>query len=211
MSAPKIGTPQRLTDAAEAELIANSGFLEMAAVAKRAGVSVGLAYHHFGSKTGLIAAVVDRFYGPVRDIALGDAIPLDQEWRERERSRTAALTEYFYDHPLAPLIAGRLAREPEVLDIERAHMDALLDLGARNIAQGQRQGVVAPGLDPDVTVALLMGGQRTALDRAVLSENRPDRATLVDQIWAFTVNALQLDRTHRVDAARISLPTQKEA
>jgi len=202
MATTKIGTPQRLLDAAEAELIRNSGFLEMAAVAKRAGVSVGLAYHHFGSKTGLIAAVVDRFYGPVRDIALGDTIPIEMEWRERERARVHALTEYFYDHPLAPLIAGRLAREPEVLDIERAHMDALLELGSRNIAQGQRQGVVASDLDPVVTVALLMGGHRLALDQAVLADPRPPRARLVDHIWTFTINALQLNQD-RITPARI--------
>ncbi len=211
MSTEKIGTPQRLLDAAEAELIANAGFLEMAAVAKRAKLSVGLAYHHFGSKTGLIAGVVDRFYGPVREIALGDAIPVELEWREREKMRTEASIAYFYDHPLAPLIAGRLAREPEVLDIEQAHMDALLELGARNIAQGQRQGVVAPELDPAVTVALLMGGQRLALDQAVLADPRPAREDLLDHIWSFTINALQLDQTHQPNDTIARLPSPKEA
>ena len=42
----------RLIRAAEAELIATHGHLEMQAVAKRAKLSVGLAYHHFGSKLG---------------------------------------------------------------------------------------------------------------------------------------------------------------
>ena len=194
----KVGAAQRLLDAAERELIANNGHMEMSSVAKRAKVSVGLAYHHFGSKTSLIAAVVDRFYGPVRSIALGDTIPLDLEWRERERARAAALIDYFYDHPLAPLIAGRLAREPEVLDIEHAHMDALLDTGARNIFQGQARGVVDPQLAPDTTIAMLMGGLRLAIDRAILSDNRPPRAELVEQIWCLCRGALQLDQSHPV-------------
>lgn len=185
-------TANRLIDATETEMITNSGHVEMSAIAKRAGVSVGLAYHHFGSKTGLIAAVVDKFYGPIREIALGDRIPVDLAWMEREKLRTKALVDYFYDHPLAPLIAGRLAREPEVLDIERAHMEAVLEAGALNIAQGQRHGLVDASLDPAVTVAVLMGGQRMVIDRAILAETRAPRETLLEQMWALSRNALRL-------------------
>lgn len=196
---PKTPTPQKLIQAAEDELIAQNGHLEMSLVAKRAGVSVGLAYHHFGSKTGLIAAVVDRFYDPVRDIALGSAIPLDLAWMDREKARTEALIDYFYGHPLSPLIAGRLAREPEVLDIERAHMEALVEAGARNIAQGQKQGLIPDTLDPDTTVAVLMGGLRLAIDRAVLADTRPSKDALLDQIWALTTGALRLENTANIE------------
>lgn len=181
----KIGSNVRLVCAAEAELIENSGHMEMLAVAKRAGVSVGLAYHHFGSKTGLLAAVVDHFYAPLRDISFGDAIALDQDWAAREKARTRAFIDYFYDHPFAPLIAGRLGREPEVCDIERAHMTALLEEGARNLAQGQRQGVVSSDIVPDVVIGMLMGGLRQSIDSAILSEKRPPKPVLLEQIWAF--------------------------
>lgn len=189
---PKLATSHRLLDAAEVELIANQGSVEMAAVAKRAGVSVGLAYHHFGSKTGMIAAVIDRFYGPIRDIALGDRIPRETEWMAREKARAEALIGYFYTHPLAPLVAGRLAREPEVRDIEGAHTAALLDAGARNIVQGQRLGVVNPDLDPKPTVAMLMGGLRLAIDQAILSETRPNQAQVLQAIWLFIEGALHV-------------------
>ena len=112
---PKIGSDVRLIRAAEAELIENHGHMEMLAVAKRAEVSVGLAYHHFGSKTGLLAAVVDAFYAPLREISFGDAIPVDQDWVAREKARTGAFIDYFYSHPFAPLIAGRLGREKLVV------------------------------------------------------------------------------------------------
>ncbi|WP_050625577.1 TetR/AcrR family transcriptional regulator [Bradyrhizobium viridifuturi] len=62
MGATSLGTRDRLLAAAQQELIEGHGHLEMQAVAKRARVSVGLAYHHFGSKAGLIAAVVEDFY-----------------------------------------------------------------------------------------------------------------------------------------------------
>ena len=115
MTKKTTGSHQRLIAAAEQELIANNGHMEISAVAKRADTSAGLTYHHFGSKTGLVAAVVDRFYEPLREISLGGGIPSELEWRDRERYRTSAIIDYFYGHPLAPLIAGRLAREPEVL------------------------------------------------------------------------------------------------
>lgn len=200
----KVSAGERLVRAAEAELIANHGHLEMSAVAKRASASVGLAYHHFGSKTGLVAAVVERFYEPIREIAFGDKIPLNLEWGEREKARAKALIDHFYDHPLAPLIAGRLAREPEVLDIERAHMDALLDAGARNISQGQKLGVVHPDLAPEATVAMLMGGLRLAIDRAILAEKRPAREALLAQIWQLCQGALHLRQPSSADAKGLS-------
>lgn len=181
-----------LLEAAEDELVANDGHMEMAAVAIRAGVSVGLAYHHFGSKAGLVAAVVDKFYGPLRSISLGAEIPLKLDWSARERMRMEATVDYFYSNRLAPLISGRLAREPEVLDIERAHMQALLASGTHNIRQGQKQGIVHANLDPNVTVGLLMGGLRLALDEAILAKQRPPRARLKKHIWQFTLQALRL-------------------
>ena len=183
--AASVGSDVRLVRAAETELIENNGHMEMLAVAKRAGVSVGLAYHHFGSKAGLLAAVVDHFYAPLRDISFGDTIPVEQDWSEREKSRTRAFIDYFYAHPFAPLIAGRLGREPEVRDVEAAHMKALLAEGARNLVQGQRQGVVSEDIVPDVVIGLLMGGLRQAIDSAILAETRPEKAVLLEQIWTF--------------------------
>lgn len=187
---PLSKTALKLIDAAQAELIAENGDMEMSGVAKRADVSIGLAYHHFGSKIGLIAAVIDHFYEPLREIALGEAIPKDQHWAERERSRAAAIIGYFYDHPLSPLICGRLGREPALMDIERAHQNALLREGEKNLIQGQRLGVISTDLSPKATIAMLMGGLRLAIDQAVMTSPRPDRDALLDHIWTFTEGAL---------------------
>ncbi|MEM7613312.1 MAG: TetR/AcrR family transcriptional regulator [Pseudomonadota bacterium] len=182
----------RLLRAAEEELIQNNGHLEMLAVAKRAGLSTGLAYRYFGSKAGLVAAVVDSFYQPIRGIALGSSIPVDQPWALRERERVKALIDYYYGHPLARLIAGRLAREPQVLDVENAHMQELIKMGARNIAQGQSLGAVDPQLNPKIAVALLMGGLNQAINSAITARKRPSKRTLLENIWRLTQSALQL-------------------
>lgn len=202
----KIGSDVRLVRAAQEELIANGGHMEMLAVAKRAGVSVGLAYHHFGSKTGLRVAVVDAFYAPLREILFGNPGAIEQDWATREKARAAAFIDHFYDHPFAPLIAGRLGREPEVCDIETAHMDALLEEGARNLAQGQRQGVVSREIVPELVIGLLMGGLRQAIDSAILAKTRPDRTLLLEQVWTFFslgMGLQHIDKRHGGQDAQI--------
>lgn len=73
MSFASVDSRGNLIDAAQRELILGQGQLEMLAVARRAGVSAGLAYHHFGSKAGLIAAVVEAFYDQLEAAAFTGA------------------------------------------------------------------------------------------------------------------------------------------
>src|SRR6185312_13474007 len=128
-----IATREKLVRAAQDELIRNHGHLEMQAVAKRALVSVGLAYHHFGSKAGLIAAVVEAFYNRLDEEVFNDAGRPSKSWAHRERRRIASYIAFHYDHPFAPLVIGALSRAPEVLDVETAFTSQQLAGGARMI------------------------------------------------------------------------------
>jgi AcrR family transcriptional regulator len=192
MTATKIGTPERLVSAAQEELIQSHGLLEMQAVAKRAKVSVGLAYHHFGSKAGLIAAVVEGFYNRLEDVAFNPSKLTAPDWAGREKQRIAAYIAFHYDHPFAPLVVGPLSRAPEVLDVEQAFTKRQLTAGAYNLRAGQREGVIPPDLDPRLTIALLIGGIRQALIGALMSSHRPDPAELTDKIWVFVAGGLRL-------------------
>ncbi len=184
-------TAERLITAAEVELIAHGGRLEMTAVAKRAGASVGLAYHHFGSKTGLVAAVVERFYEPLRAVMMGPSGGDRDSWSRTERQRFARMVDHYFDHPLAPLLVGRLAREPEVFDMEREHLDRLMEEGARNLARAQQRGILSAAFDPDVAIALVIGGCQQALYRALHQDPRPDRAELMDKLWVLLEGAVR--------------------
>ena len=55
-------TRERLLAAAVEVLLEGDGDFEMGQLAARAGVSNGLAYHYFGSKAGVLSAVIDDFY-----------------------------------------------------------------------------------------------------------------------------------------------------
>ena len=98
---PTIATRERLLRAAQEELVRSHGHLEMQGVAKRAQVSVGLAYHHFGSKAGLIAAVVEAFYSRLDAEVFNDACRPSESWADRERRRIASYIAFHYKHPFA--------------------------------------------------------------------------------------------------------------
>ena len=192
MSAPGAGTREKLIEAAEAELIAGHGHLEMQAVARRAQVSVGLAYHHFGSKAGLIAAVVEAFYTRLdRDVFGVPSWPA-ATWAERERGRIAAYVGFHDQHPFAPLVIGALSRSPEVLDVEAGFTSRTLAAGARMLEAAQQSGEVPADIDPELTIALMSGGIRQALLGALSRDPRPDPAALTNAIWAFMAAALRL-------------------
>jgi AcrR family transcriptional regulator len=195
MSTTKIGTPERLIRAAQEELIHSHGLLEMQAVAKRAKVSVGLAYHHFGSKAGLIAAVVEGFYNRLEEAAFNPSTLISSDWAGREKERIAAYISFHYDHPFAPLVVGALSRAAEVLDVEQAFTKRQLTAGAHNLRAGQREGVIPADLDPRLTIALMIGGIRQALIGALTSSHRPDRDELTDKIWIFVAGALRQPTT----------------
>ncbi|WP_050422334.1 TetR/AcrR family transcriptional regulator [Bradyrhizobium tropiciagri] len=192
MGATSLGTRERLLAAAQQELIEGQGHLEMQAVARRAQVSVGLAYHHFGSKAGLIAAVVEDFYERLDEAAFGGAKLSAKNWADREKARIGVYVAFHYEHPFAPLVIGPLSRAPEVLDVETAFTGRQLAAGARMLEAAQRDGIVPAELDPHLTIALMIGGIRQALIGALTGERRPDPARLTSDIWAFMAAALRL-------------------
>lgn len=186
------GARERLLSAAQDELIEGHGHLEMQAVARRAQVSVGLAYHHFGSKAGLIAAVVEAFYGRLDEVAFSGAKLTAASWAEREKARIGAYVAFHYDHPFAPLVIGPLSRASEVLDVETAFTGRQLAGGARMLEAARRDGIISADIDPHLTIALMIGGIRQALIGALRSDRRPDPKHLTDDIWAFMEAALRL-------------------
>jgi AcrR family transcriptional regulator len=190
----RVGTPERLIRAAQDELIQGHGVLEMQAVAKRARVSVGLAYHHFGSKAGLIAAVVEAFYNRLEAAAFNPANLVSPDWAGREKERVAAYIAFHYDHPFAPIVVGPLSRAAEVLDVELAFTKRQLVAGAYNLRAAQREGAIPGDFDPRLTIALTIGGIRQALIGALVSGKRPDRDVLTEKIWIFITGALRLPK-----------------
>jgi AcrR family transcriptional regulator len=213
-SAPRAAqTRGRILDAARAALLDGDGDFELVDLARRAGTSIGLPYHRFGSKSGLIAEVVAEFYdGLWRAVQLADFPALD--WAERERERLRRLVEYLYAEPLSPLVISTLARDPQVAALENARWAELIAASARNLEKAQRRGQIAADLDPALTAALINGGIRHAIGLGLSSRPRRAKSRLADEIWSFISRGLRLAADANADAASrpaatTTIPTRK--
>ena len=182
-----------LMAAAVEELAERDGTLEVVSVARRAGVSVGLIYRHFGDKSGLLAATVeafqDRFDAQVLTV---DPAP-GAGWAERERIRTRMAVDFHFDEPLARVVLGRLERAPEVAAVEVFRLRRQIRLAARTIAAGQQAGEIPEDIDAGIAAAMTLGGMRQALAEVLDRPQRPPREVVADQLWRLVVAAVRCE------------------
>ena len=185
-------TRARLVAAAADALLAGGGDFEMGEVARGAGVSDGLPYHHFGSKAGALAAVVDDFYD--RYFAVVNR-PLDgsRPWAEREFERLQAWLGFLYAEPLAPIVLGRMGRSAEVAGHERARQEELIALARRNIELGQAAGDIPETIDSAVAAAAIIGAISQAAIQAFQESKPPAASVLTAQLWGLIAGALGLE------------------
>ena len=180
---------QRLVEAATAEL-ADTGSFEVAAVARRAGVSAGLPYRYFGTRTGLLVAVVDAFYQ-----RFCDAIALRHydapTWAGRERQRITDWVDFLYREPVAPVILAGLG-EGELATARGRWLQEMSAVGARNMAQGQRDGEIPAGRDPEYLAAATIGGTNAVVAVCLTRDPRPPADAVTDQLWSFVSGAVGL-------------------
>jgi len=181
---------ERLLVAACQELVA-TGELEVAAVARRAGVSVGLPYRYFGTRSGLLTAVVEQFYDKLgRACALREyAAPT---WAEREQRRIRDWVAFLYTEPLAPVVLGGLTGDGEVAAAHTRLLQELTGLGAHNIARAQHSGELPGDRDPQMLAAATLGGLHAVAAVAFARDPRPPAEVVIDQVWAFIAGAVGL-------------------
>ena len=179
---------QRLLTAAIDELV-EQGDLEVTAVARRAGTSVGLPYRYFGSRSGLLGAVLTDFYDRLDDAVMVRKFPGDH-WMDRERARLIAWVHFLYDDPLTPIALGRGTGDGEVAGIAQEHLRRAIALGTRNMAHGQRNGDVPADRDPALLAAAVLGGVHITVVSALTAEPRPDRQAVIAELWRFIAGAI---------------------
>lgn len=146
-------TRTRVLDAAEA-LFIERGFAatSLRAIASRAQVNLGAANYHFGSKEGLLGAVVHRRVNDVVEARMGLLDRLEARGRQPDVNEIlqvffAPLVDSEIHSPMPRLIA-RLYGEPESIAkplIEREFAETV----NRFIAALQ---AALPGVDPDAVV-----------------------------------------------------------
>ncbi|MEL7199579.1 MAG: TetR/AcrR family transcriptional regulator [Pseudomonadota bacterium] len=177
----KTARREALLDAAEKLTIVTGGAFEMSDFARAAHVSAGLAYHYFGSKDGLIEAVIDRFYQ--RYVAVLDQ-PTDPDitWPVRERMRLEDVIAFVYADPFAATVFSTLAHK-RVTQNEWSIQQDMVGKAARNIRSGQRRGHIPTGIDSELAGAAIIGGVRAAMITAMRMSPRPAPDKVADQLW----------------------------
>jgi AcrR family transcriptional regulator len=178
----------KLLDAA-AELISEGGYerMTLAAIGKRAGYSHGLVTARFGSKEGLLWALVDSMVNEWRTELLAPAIvdhsgtaalhtlldELTKTWR-RSPARMRAL--YILTLEALLPVPVPLLREPMVA----LHEDLRCGI-ANTIACSINEGVTSPDVDAPAAARLIVGALRGASYQSMLDPARmPIKLALSD-------------------------------
>ena len=182
-------TRERILVAA-AEVLAEHGELEVALVAERAGVSDGLPYRYFGNRSGLVSAVVEDFH---LRLAVA-AVYADFEgatWQEREQQRVAAWVHFLFRDPLSPVMLAGLGGDAVVASSWQHRLSLAIEVGARNIAAGQRAGDLPDDNDPRLLAAVVLGGVQSAVAVALATRPRPSERSVRDALWTFVRSAAE--------------------
>ena len=177
----------------------------MMEVAARAGVSEGLAYYYFGNKPGLLDAVVRDFYDRLDESIMAVPFPGDT-WVERERTRIGEFVRLMYEDPVAPLVLNVLRVNPALHAEEQERRRRLNALGARNVAEAQRDGEISPSHDPQMLVAMILGGVMAGVTEALSEVPRKPLSEVQAAAIAFVLRAAGVSE----DAAERQT-TEKEA
>jgi AcrR family transcriptional regulator len=176
----------KLLDAA-AELISEGGYerMTMAAIGKRAGYSHGLVTARFGSKEGLLWALVERMVNDWRAESLGPSLEnqssidvlhtmldlLGKSWR-RSPTRMLALYILMFE----ALLPVRLLHE-RMAELHEELRRSMADLIGRSIAAGS----IADTVDVEAAARLIVGSLCGAVYQAMLDHHRvPVKDALAD-------------------------------
>jgi AcrR family transcriptional regulator len=189
---------ERLLTAARAEL-ASTGDLEVSAVARRAGTSAGLPYRYFGTRGGMLVAVVEDFWGRMAQACLMRRYSAPT-WFDREHQRVTDWVQCLYADPLSVVVLTGLTGDSDVSAAEARLISNVVDAAADNIAHGQRTGEIPAGRDPEMLAAATLGGLHAMVLVALTRTPQPSPESVRDEVWAFVISAVGLS----VDARRES-------
>jgi TetR/AcrR family fatty acid metabolism transcriptional regulator len=119
------------------DVIAEVGYHQttLGKIAERAGITKGLIAYHFGSKDGLIEAVLREMIQQGADYAK-ERLRGCKTWRERVRTYMEATVDYLVDHPTAVRACLAIVRDcrplPSLADTEMARAEGGLVEFLRN-------------------------------------------------------------------------------
>ena len=186
-------TRERLLAAARQLAVASGGHFELAEVAAAAAVVPSLVHRYFGSKAGLVAALVDDFFDRFAAEVMDQDLDDRGDWAHHERLRLEAGVRFHLREPFAAVVYGALAREPAVARREAKRTAAVVDRAARSIRKGQKAGELPVGIDPALAGAAMFGAMRLVLFEALSRSKRPSAEAVIEVLWRQVAAAVGID------------------
>jgi len=178
----KTETRSRLL-AAAAELFADQGVdaVSVDAVAEAAGRTSGAVYAHFGSKQGLLLALLDSWKDSVLAVLLAEVAVTDSPAGQLGAVWANVSDGSDRDSSPWPLLEHELwlraARHPEVADVVRVRNTEALRYSARRIESWTASVGAAPAAGPDELAVLVK-----ALVTGLAMQKRLDPGTVPDDL-----------------------------
>jgi AcrR family transcriptional regulator len=193
-STPKgLATRRRLLAAAKDLAISTGGHIEIAQVAQAAGVVPSLVHRYFGSKAGLVGALVDDFYDRFHAHVFQRDLEEYGDWVRRERLRLELGVRFHYREPFAVVLHGPLARDPEVALRESERIAAVVARAAQSIRRGQRSGELPGDIDPGLAGAAMFGAMRLVMVESLSRSRRPSPARVIEVLWRQVAASVGID------------------
>jgi AcrR family transcriptional regulator len=200
MSAPALpsttkgkATYQRLIACARDEAIRTNGHVEIANVAEAAGVVPSLVSRYFGSKSGLVSALVDDFFDRLHAEVLDLDLDSEGDWATHERLRLDNGVRFHYADPFTVVLYNQLSRDPEVASTESRRIEAVIGLAAHNIRRGQQRGELAADVDPELAGAAMFGAMRQVMVAALRRPQRPSAQQVTEVLWRQVAASVHID------------------
>jgi AcrR family transcriptional regulator len=186
-------TRARLLACARSAAIENEGHVEIAAVAERAGVVPSVIYRYFGSKAGMVSALVDDFFARLHHEVLDLDLEGEGDWATHEYLRLQLGVAFHYADELAPVLYTQLGREPEVMRTQAERVAAVIERAALSIRRAQRRGELPRGVDPELAGAAMFGAMQRVMVAACARPRRPPERKLVELLWRQVAAAVGVD------------------
>jgi AcrR family transcriptional regulator len=186
-------TRERLLACARDIAIANNGHLEIAWVAEAAGVVPSLVNRYFGSRAGLVSALLDDFFTRLRTEVIDLDLDDQGTWARHERIRLEKGVHFHYTDPAAVIIYTCLSRNPEVALTENRHIDRVVKHAAANIRRGQKRGELPSSIDPELAGAAMFGAMQRVMVTALRRTPRPHPDRIVEILWRQVAAAVEID------------------
>lgn len=149
---------QKRLEAAVLDIFSESDFhrANIRTIAKKAGVSFSTIYGHYGSKEGLVFAVVDVWLGKLTD-RIVDHLQGIEDLKEKLRKVFWLQLDYYEKNQgLAKILFMTLPMKTWMAD-RTFRQKKMMNLFLEVLKQGQKEGILNPNVKAGVLLDFMMG------------------------------------------------------